>query len=168
VFSEKDIVLFTELLKRYLLDYYKNILFRDKVKNYSERIRLFCFCILDNHFHLLLQQLDKNAMNEFLQSLQVSFTAFINRRNGRSGHLFESVYKARMMENEVDLAATSKYIHLNPDPKDAKGCLNYPYSSIYNYVPGSYNSWEFVDNSRILRLFNNSKKDYLTYISTRA
>jgi putative transposase len=160
-FCEKDYETFLFLLQRYLI---KQQPF-SKTKNYSQTIDLLIFCLMPTHYHLLIRQKDAKSMVEFAQSLSVSFTAIINKRHSRVGHLFQGVYKARLIKDDADLLNISKYIHLNPMEKDIKEALDYPYSSIKSYIsdlPSMH--WDFVNTNTIFTQFNNSKVKYLEFL----
>jgi hypothetical protein len=58
-----------------------------------------CYCLLPNHFHLILKQLITNGIPNFLHKMGISFTNFINKKYGRSGSLFQGPYKAIHIDN---------------------------------------------------------------------
>ena len=70
-------------------------------------------CLMTNHFHLLLKTNEAN-LGRFMQSFLTSFTITLNRRNNKSGHLFQGRYKAHLVENQKYISELSRYIHLNP------------------------------------------------------
>jgi len=156
-FTEEDFDIFVWLLRRYLV-----LDSKSDVKNYGSRINLLGFCFKTNHFHFLLQQKDKTAMTEFMHSFLISFTARINKRYGRVGHLFQGIYKGRFITCDYDLMGISRYIHLNGgDSKEE--ILEYPHSSIHTYLKKSRN-FEFVDTSLVLGIFSNSTRLYDNFL----
>lgn len=156
-FEEEDLDVFTWLLTSYLtLD------IGGRRKNYTGRINLLAFCLMPTHFHFLLQQKDRTAMTEFMQSFLVSFTAYMNNKYGRVGHLFQGIYKGRFIKDDNDLTWTSRYIHRNGgDIIDE--ILNYPYSSIRVYL-GERKNYNFVNSDLVLGLFGHSKNTYVEYL----
>src|SRR5262245_20994261 len=57
------------------------------------RLRLHCFVLMDNHYHLLLELREPN-LSRAVQWLNVSYSVWFNRRHGRSGHLFQGRFKS--------------------------------------------------------------------------
>jgi REP element-mobilizing transposase RayT len=74
---------------------------------------VFCFVLMGNHFHLLVQTHRPN-LSRWMQWLIVSYSVFFNRRHRRSGHLFQGRYKSFLVEGGEYLLGLSRYIHLNP------------------------------------------------------
>lgn len=103
-------------------------------KRYS--VKLYAYCLMPNHVHLLLQT-SEVPLAKFMQGLQQSYTQRFNRVHGKVGHLFQGRYKAIVCERDEYLVTLVRYIHLNPvrarlveDP-DA-----YPYSGHRAYLTG--------------------------------
>lgn len=84
------------------------------LKNYSSQIDLLCFCLMPNHFHLLVFQKDLSTINFFTKSLLTKYSMYFNKKHHRIGSLFQGPYKAVEVTNENQLIYLSKYIHLNP------------------------------------------------------
>jgi len=162
--TSKEYAIFIALLRRYLLG--EDSLGRSdkEYKNYKSRIKLLAFCLMENHFHLLLKQQDKTAISEFMHNLSVSYTLIINKRNDRVGHLFQGVYKARSVLSLKDMADVSRYIHLNPSEL-GKNPFKYRFSSIRNFVDSK--RWGFVNENEIMTLFGNSQSLYLSYLQSK-
>lgn len=83
---------------------------------YKERdclVNILCFCLMPNHFHLILEQLQDSGIPYFMQKLG-GYTTSFNLKYGRVGPLFQGKYKAIHIDNENYLLHLSRYIHLNP------------------------------------------------------
>ena len=76
-------------------------------------IKLISYVLMSNHFHLLVQTLQAN-LSEFMRHFLVSYTVRFNRRNGRSGHVFQGRFKSLLVDEDEYLLPLSRYIHLNP------------------------------------------------------
>ena len=89
--------------------------FLEKMEYFSElfHVEIYCYVLMNNHFHLLLRTEEPN-LGRFMQSFLTSFTMTLNRRNQKSGHLFQGRYKAQLVENQEYISKLSRYIHLNP------------------------------------------------------
>ena len=89
-------------------------LIRPKEAVGRKMIDLICFCLMPNHFHLLLDQTLDKGIPTYLGKLTNSYTRYFNTRHKRVGHLFQAPYKAVRIESEEQLLHVSRYIHLNP------------------------------------------------------
>jgi putative transposase len=76
-------------------------------------VRLHCYVLMSNHFHLVVQT-PKANLSEFMRHLNVSYTGYYNRRHQRVGHLFQGRFKAVVVEADSYLLELSRYVHLNP------------------------------------------------------
>lgn len=112
-------------------------------------VDIIAWCIMPNHYHLLVRQIVEGGISKFIQKHANSFTKYFNKKHDRSGHLFESVYKAKLVEDETYFTHLSRYIHLNhlelcePDWKEngiadieraKKFLVEYPWSSYRDYA----------------------------------
>ncbi|MFC1626993.1 transposase [Patescibacteria group bacterium] len=137
-----------------------------KLNNYSDRINLLCYCLMPNHFHLLIFQKDSSGINYFMRSLGTKYSMYFNRKYKRVGTIFQGVYKAVRITKEEQLIYLSKYIHRNPldilpSRRDLEG---YKYSSYGNYLGRFKQSW--VKSDEILSYFskNNKLNSYKNFI----
>ncbi len=73
-----------------------------------------CFCLMPNHYHLLLRQRVEGGISKFMQKLGTGHTMYFNERYERSGVLFQGSFKAVHVETDAQLTHLSRYIHLNP------------------------------------------------------
>lgn len=83
----------------------------DRVEQYN--IRLYLYCLLSNHVHLVFETPEGNC-GKFMQALATAYTVYFNLRHHRHGHLLDGRYKAKLVEGDEYLLALSRYVHLNP------------------------------------------------------
>jgi len=110
------------------------------------------YCLMPNHFHLLLTQKENGSISKFMQKLSTGYSMYYNIKYERSGSLFEGKFKSKHAENDEYLKYLYSYIHLNPVKIIGKnwkeeGIKNrfeatkyieqYPYSSYPDYL-GSF------------------------------
>jgi len=76
-------------------------------------IRLFLWCLMGNHAHMLLETPRAN-ISSFMGSLLTGYSAYFNRRHRRSGHLTQGRFHSPLVEGDRYLLKLSRYIHLNP------------------------------------------------------
>lgn len=107
-------------------------------KKDNRLVKIFCFCLMPNHFHLLLKQMKKNGISKLAANFQNSYTRYFNLKNKRIGPLFQGVFKAVRIETEEQLIHVSRYIHLNPYSslviKTLEKLEKYPWSSFEEYL----------------------------------
>ena len=83
-------------------------------KKYS--IKFLAYCLMPNHFHFfVMQETDEFTISDFMSSLLNSYTKHINNKYQRSGTLFESKFKSKLIDNEKYFIWLIKYILNNPE-----------------------------------------------------
>lgn len=135
-------------------------------------VDIICFCLMPNHFHLILDQLVDDGISKFMHKLGTGYTNAFNLKHKRSGALFEGTFKAILIENETYLTHLSRYIHLNPVELKEKNWKedgiknwnkinkfldNYRYSSYLDYI-GKKNFPSIINKKLIVELFDNEEK----------
>ena len=91
----------------------KNFLFiLDKV---NKRYHWLChaYCLMDNHFHLLIETPDGN-LSIGMRQLNGVYTQAFNKRHHRAGHLFQGRYKAILIQKDSHLLEVCRYVVQNP------------------------------------------------------
>ncbi len=87
---------------------------KDPVQNFSDTITMLAYCLMPNHFHFLIQQQDEHSLHTFLKSVCTRYSMYFNKKYRRIGALFESVYKAILIDDDAYFLHISRYIHRNP------------------------------------------------------
>lgn len=77
-------------------------------------VNLPAFCLMPNHYHLLLQIDNLEAMTAFMRKLNTGYTNYFNLKYDREGALFQGKFKRILIESEQQFAHIVIYIHLNP------------------------------------------------------
>ena len=130
----------------------------------NRTIKLVCFCLMPNHFHLILQQIEDAGISNFMQRLGDAYTKYFNIKYERSGHLFGGVFQSRLIDQNEYLTYISAYIHLNPRElkKWCKKEYQYPWSSFQDY--DMQNRWgAFLETSVIMNQFQ--KGEYQKFVT---
>lgn len=130
--------------------------------DYTNRlVSILAYCIMPNHFHLLLKQEVDGGISTYMQRLTLSFVHYYNIKKKQKGHLFESGFKSVLIESENQLLHVSRYIHLNPSSaKLVEDPLKYQFSSLQYYAHGGEKLPLFFDD--ILR--SNSREHYRNFV----
>lgn len=123
-------------------------------------VKVLCFCLMPNHFHLLVRQEADGGISKFLGNFLNSYTRFFNTIHRRDGSLFLDQFKAVRIETAEQLIHVSRYIHLNPLSggvvKNLNDLFTYPWSSLGNYLDGAEGG--VVDTGQVLSFFSNREK----------
>ncbi len=72
------------------------------------------YCLMPNHFHLIVRVREDGQLSLFMQKLTTAYTMYFNKRNERSGALFQGTFKAKHVDTDEYLKYLIAYIHLNP------------------------------------------------------
>ena len=76
-------------------------------------VEIVAYCLMPNHFHLLLREKIEGGIARFMQKLTTGYTMYFNKRNERSGALFQGTYKASHVHDDRYFRYLISYIHLN-------------------------------------------------------
>lgn len=112
----------------------------DLLKKYKERygFKLFAYCFLPNHLHLLFELKEGLTVSNIMHDLNANYTKYFNAKYERKGHLFQERYKMIIMDKDTYILPVMAYIHLNPLALGlVKELKEYPYSSYLYYSPQS-------------------------------
>ena len=131
-----------------------------RLKEYSHRCRVLihAWCLMPNHYHLILSQKVGGSIPAFMATLATSVTKRSNLKYRQVGHLFQGAYKYKRITSDEYLVHLSRYIHLNPV---FAGLVTEPEDWLYsNYRQFSaslslYDDHEIGVLEPILRLFEN-------------
>lgn len=132
-------------------------------------VRIVSYCLMPNHYHFVLEQLEDDGIPGFMHRIGTGYTNYFNKRNERTGSLFQGRYKAIHINSDRYLLHITRYIHLNPldiiEPGWKLGIgisqeemrrflLEFPWSSFPTYIQRRSAESVEIDASRILSLFS--------------
>jgi putative transposase len=126
-------------------------------------LKIFAFCFMPNHVHLLLSPNEEN-LYDAMRDLFARYARWFNRRYERKGHLFGGPYRQAVCFDDRYLLAASLYIHLNPVKAEIEeDPIHYRWSSVRLFCEDNV-SKSFVDPDFILGLLSKGemkkKKEY--------
>lgn len=91
---------------------------------------LYGYCLLDNHFHLLLRPLAGTSISRIMQSLLISHTERYHKHHRSSGHVWQGRFKSPVIQNDEHLLTVLRYIEANPlRAHIVERAEDYPWSS---------------------------------------
>lgn len=127
---------------------------------------IIAFCLMDNHFHLLVQETKEGGISKFMQRVCTSMSMYFNTKYKEKGTIFQGAYKSRTVDSDEYLQYLAAYIQVkNPlerYPGGLRGAirgfdeafewaLNDPFSSLGDYA-GARNS-PLLDQELIIDIF---------------
>lgn len=73
-------------------------------------VAVLAFCILPNHFHLLLKEVRKGGISKFMHRFTMAYSKFINEKYNENGNLFQGPYRMRVITDNTHLRYLAAYI----------------------------------------------------------
>ncbi len=111
--------------------------FIQKMRDYfiSDLILILAYCLMPNHYHLLVYLRAEEVGNKVMQPFGTSYVKAINRQQKRVGPLYQGPFKAKHIDSDAYLAHLTRYIHLNPvRARLVDHPADWPYSSYSDYI----------------------------------
>ncbi len=99
--------------------------------------KLFAYCLMGNHVHLLVQD-DKEPIEQIMKRISTRFVYWYNIKYQRVGHLFQDRFKSEPVEDDAYFMTVIRYIHQNPVKAGlCKNLADYEYSSYNEFFKNS-------------------------------
>lgn len=124
-------------------------------KNYFNQVELIAYCLIPDHFHLLLRQVTAGSIENFIRSLCTRYSMYFNKKYRCNGALFEGPYKSVAIKDESYLPLLTRYLHQTGSYSSYPEYLGLKRTSWIKpkVVPGSY--------KQSLKLGGPSYKDFV-------
>lgn len=148
--DKQDVFLCDEDRRRFLVEL--------KRLKESRPFELYAYCLMSNHFHLLLQT-DRCTSSAIMQALLTSYARHFNYRYDHVGHVFQGRHTALLCRRDSYLVHLIRYIHLNPVRAGMVAHADdWPWSGHHEYVSGEE---VLIDTAYPLSLFSSNEKEAL-------
>jgi putative transposase len=144
------------------------------------------YCLMPNHFHLLLKEIIEGGISAFMQKLGTAYTMYFNKKNDRTGNLFTKPFRSRHVGEDRYFQHVVNYIHCNPaenfDPGWKRGVvrnmgrleeqlLGYRYSSFPDFAAKkrsisailSGDAFDVYRQTAPRRMLNDARTYYTTF-----
>lgn len=128
-------------------------------------LRTHAACLMDNHFHLLVED-SAGQLGRAMRHIGGVYTQRFNRAHGRDGPLFRGRYRSRLVQQERYLAELVRYIHMNPVHAGLVARAgDYQWSSHGHYLRGSTPDW--LVTTEVMRRFGDSARALDEFVHAR-
>jgi putative transposase len=94
-------------------DYIKFLGYLKRYKNKYD-IRVYAYCLMPNHIHILAAPKDKDKLKKIMHCLNLSYCKYFNLKYGKNGHLWQGRYKSNVILQDQYLINCATYIEMNP------------------------------------------------------
>ena len=117
----------------------------------------YAYCLMDNHYHLLIETPDGN-LSQGMRQLNGVYTQKFNWHHGRVGHIFQGRFKAILVDRDNYLLELCRYVVLNPVRAGIATIPEaYPWSS-YRAIAGLDREFSFLNRDWILAQFGKRRR----------
>jgi len=88
----------------------------DILKRYKEKFqfKIFAYCLMSNHIHLLIQISQKGTISEIMKAITIAHTRYYHYKYQSSGHVWQGRFKSPLVSSDEYLLAVMRYIEQNP------------------------------------------------------
>ncbi len=136
------------------------------------------FCLMPNHFHILIRAKSDEGIPKFMQKLVTAYSMYVNKQYNRTGPLFSGRFKAEHVAKDEYLKYLFAYIHLNPiklidqtwkdkgihnKKRSQKYLEEYEYSSYGEYTKGNTLGGKILKKNAFPQYFAKNA-DFKTYV----
>jgi putative transposase len=113
----------------------KDKFFKAYLEDRPRLVDILAYCVMPTHVHLLLTQINKDGISNFMKCVLDSYTRYFNTRTQRKGPLWQSRFKSVVVEKEEQFMHLTRYIHLNPTTDQLVKCPeDWEFSSYREYL----------------------------------
>ncbi len=116
------------------------------------------FCLLENHFHILLEQKTEGGVSKFMQKVSTGYTMYFNKKYERSGALFQGRFKSKHVTSDGYLLRCLSYVvlnfkvHNNKKSGDHLYCSSHAENEVHSFI-----------SKKIIKQNFKSDKDFLLF-----
>ena len=149
-----------------------------KEKREKTLVSILGYCLMPNHFHLILHENTEGGISKFMAKLLTAYSMYFNTKYQRSGPLFTRPFRSEHIDNESQYMYIFSYVHLNPisifdkkwkeegikNKKEAEDFLEkYQLSSYQDFLNKNRPESVIIDFSLIPKYIKDEKLDFKTY-----
>lgn len=119
--------------------------------------KLFAYCLMDNHIHLLLKE-QTEPIGIAMKRISSNYVIWFNKKYQRCGHLFQERFRSEIVDTDSYFLTALRYIHQNPVKAGIVDDISrYRWSSYREYMGRGL----LVDKDYVLAMFSNIPSEAL-------
>lgn len=129
-------------------------------------VDIVAYCLNPNHYHFILKQLEDDGIKKFMHRLGTAYPMYFNKKNKRSGALFQGRFKSIYIDSNAYLLYLSAYVNQN---HFIHGMGNdfWEYSSLKEYKGFVNQDVALCNTASVLEQFRN-REDYAEFLEKNA
>lgn len=132
----------------------------------GQLVQIIAYCLMPSHIHVVVKQLQKNGIVNFLRNSLNGYARYFNTKYKRKGTLWMSRFKNVLVDTDEQLLHLTRYIHLNPVTAGiVSSADDWLYSSYKEYVARKSVSHPFTQNDN---LFDMTPRKYRAFVEDHA
>jgi putative transposase len=120
---------------------------------------LYAYCIMDNHVHMVIRELENGQpLETLMKRIGVTYALYFNKKYKRVGHVFQDRFRSEVIEDEFYLLSIIRYVHRNPVQSEMVQGLNYSWSSYHWYIGFKKNLPLLTEMEDVLGRFSQDRR----------
>lgn len=131
---------------------------KEKSKQENNLVEIISYCLVPNHFHFILKEIEVGGISKFIGKLNGSYSQYFNKKHERSGSLFQGPFKANRLtgkdKQEFSLELTSAYVNLNYKHHNYDIKKDFIKTSVFEYL-GEEKGELICNQKEIKKIINN-------------
>ncbi|MBM7614672.1 REP-associated tyrosine transposase [Alkaliphilus hydrothermalis] len=132
------------------------LMIMEQKKKFKE-FKLYAYCLMDNHIHLLIKEEEDN-ISRIMKRINTSYATYYNKKYERIGHVFQDRYKSEAVEDDTYLLEVLRYIHNNPVKANIVNMpLKYPWSSFNIYCGKGVDQYNLMEVDEVLGIYSEDR-----------
>ena len=129
-----------------------------KITKEKFKYNIYSYCLMNNHIHMVIKIKDE-FLSKALQSLEIRYSAYFNKKTNRTGHLFQNRFFSKKIEDLNYFLTVCKYIHRNPEKANIEKTQDYQWSSFNEYIGKE----KYIDKNILMYYFDNNIENFKKY-----
>lgn len=123
--------------------------------------KLFAYCLMDNHVHLIIYE-GSEGIAQIMKRINVSYVSYFNTKYKRVGHLFQDRFRSEAIEDDHYLLEAVRYVHNNPVKASiVKKASDYKWSS-YNLYKADEGG--ILEKDTVLGIFSEDPQKAIVFL----
>jgi putative transposase len=120
---------------------------------------LYAYCIMDNHVHMVIRELENGQpLETLMKRIGVTYALYFNKKYKRVGHVFQDRFRSEIIEDESYLLSVIRFVHKNPVQSEMVQGLNYSWSSYHWYIGFKKNLPLLAEMEDVLGQFSQDRR----------